>query len=196
MTAAGDGQPHELSLTVHELRVTLLDVSPPVWRLVRVPSALPLSTVHAILQIALGWEDRHLHEWRVGDVTYGLPDEDSWGEELADESAALLADVAPPDSVLHYDYDFGDGWEHLVEVAAVRPYNANVPPVACIAGERACPPEDCGGPRGYERLVDALRDPEDPDHDAVLEEVGDRWDPDEFDVSSVNHRLEQLWRSV
>jgi len=196
VTAAGDGQPHELSLTVHELRVTLLDVSPPVWRLVRVPSALPLSTVHAILQIALGWEDRHLHEWRVGDVTYGLPDEDSWGEELADESAALLADVAPPDSVLHYDYDFGDGWEHLVEVAAVRPYNANVPPVACIAGERACPPEDCGGPRGYERLVDALRDPEDPDHDAVLEEVGDRWDPDEFDVSSVNHRLEQLWRSV
>lgn len=196
MTSVGNGQPERLALTVHELRVTLLDVAPPVWRLVRVPSALPLSTVHTILQIALGWEDRHLHEWRVGDVTYALSDEESWGEEFADESAALLADVAPPDGVLHYDYDFGDGWEHLVEVAAVVPYNASVPPVACLAGERACPPEDCGGPRGYERLVDALRDPDDPDHDAVLAEIGDRWDPDEFDSASVNRRLEELWRSV
>ena len=185
-----------LSLTVHELRVTLLDITPPVWRQIRVPSALPLSTVHAIIQIAFGWEDRHLHEWRVGDVTYGLSDEDSWGEELRDESTALLAEVAPLDSVLRYDYDFGDGWEHLVEVTAVEPYEGRFAPVACLAGARATPPEDSGGPFGYEHLLDALRDPDDAEHDDVVAWLGDHFDPAEFDLASVNHRLEQLWRTL
>ncbi|MHB1931328.1 MAG: plasmid pRiA4b ORF-3 family protein, partial [Acidimicrobiales bacterium] len=124
-----DGTP---ALTVHELRVTLLDVSPPVWRRLRVPSAVTLSALHAILQVALGWEDRHLHEWRVGERTFGLPDEERWGEDLEDESAAVLGDVAPTDTVLHYDYDFGDGWEHLVEVLDVVPYDASQPPVAVL----------------------------------------------------------------
>ncbi len=190
------GDDRTIALTVHELRITLLDVSPPVWRLVRVPSALPLSTVHAIVQVALGWEDRHLHEWRVGDVTYGLSDEENWGEELADESAAILADVAPADSVLRYDYDFGDGWEHVVEVMSVTPYNADVPPVACLAGAMACPPEDCGGPPGYEHLVDALRDPSDAEHEEVVAMLGDSFSPNVFDLTSVNHRLEALWRQI
>jgi hypothetical protein len=191
-------QPDEriLSLTVHELRVTLLDVSPPIWRLIRVPSALPLSTVHAVVQIAFGWEDRHLHEWRAGDVTYGLSDEDSWGEDLADESTAILGKVAPVDSVLRYDYDFSDGWEHVVEVMAVKPYDANVPPVAVLAGARAGPPEDSGGPSGYEHLVDALRDPDDAEHDEMVELFGDAWDPNHFDAEQVNRQLEHLWRSI
>jgi hypothetical protein len=185
-----------LALTVHEMRVTLLDVNPPVWRQIRVPSALPLSTVHAVIQIAFGWEDRHLHEWRVGDITYGLSDEDSWGEDLHDESTALLADVAPVDSLLRYDYDFGDGWEHLVEVTAVLPYSGQVVPVACLGGARACPPEDCGGPFGYEHLLDALRDPDDAEHEDVVEWLGDHFDPAEFDLASTNHRLDQLWRAM
>jgi hypothetical protein len=185
-----------LALTVHEMRVTLLDVSPPVWRQIRVPSALPLSTVHAVIQIAFGWEDRHLHEWRVGDITYGLSDEDSWGEDLRDESTALLADVAPVDSLLRYDYDFGDGWEHLVEVTAVHPYSGQVVPVACLGGARACPPEDCGGPFGYEHLIDALRDVDDAEHEDVVEWLGDHFDPAEFDMASVNNRLDQLWRAM
>jgi hypothetical protein len=185
-----------LALTVHELRITLLDVSPPVWRHIRVPSALPLSTLHAIVQIAVGWEDRHLHEWRVGDVTYGLSDEENWGEDLADESAAILADVAPADAMVHYDYDFGDGWEHLVEVVTIEPYNADVPPLVCLAGARTCPPEDCGGPFGYEHLLDALRDRDDAEHEATVEWVGDSFSPEEFDVTSVNNRLEALWRTI
>jgi hypothetical protein len=185
-----------LSLTVHELQVTLLDVSPPVWRRLRVPSALPLSTVHAVIQLAFGWEDRHLHEWRVGDVTYGLSDEDSWGEELGDESSTILGEVAPADSVLHYDYDLSEGWEHLVEVQSVEPYDADVPPVACLAGAGACPPEDSGGPAGYEHLLDAYRDPDDAEHEIVIEELPEGWNPDEFDLSRANAQLEQLWRTI
>jgi hypothetical protein len=179
---------------VHLLRVTLLDVTPPVWRLVRVPSALTLSGLHAVVQIVMGWEDIHLHEWRAEDRSFGPPDEEDWGEEMEDESTAVLAEVAPADSVLHYDYDFGDGWEHLIEVVAIEPYDATVPPVAVLDGARAAPPEDCGGPRGYEHLVDALADPDDPEHDDVVAAFGDAFDPDEFDRAAINRRLEPLWR--
>lgn len=188
----GDGAVNDL--TVHILRVTLLDVSPPVWRLIRVPSAAPLSVLHGVLQVALGWGGRHLHEWRVGDVSYGPPDEESWGETLADEAAVTLAQVAPADSSFRYDYDLGDGWEHLVEVVSVEGYDGQVRPVEVLDGARAVPPEDCGGPAGYEHLLDALDDPDDPEHDEMVEVFGDALDPERFDRREVNHLLEALWR--
>jgi hypothetical protein len=179
---------------VHILRVTLLDVSPPVWRLLRVPSAITLGGLHSVLQVAMGWEDRHLHEWRVGEEAYGSTEEEDWGEELGDESTVALADVAAPDSVLEYDYDFGDGWEHLVEVVSVDDYDGGVEPVAVLDGARAAPPEDSGGPSGYEHLLDALADTDDDEHDEVVELFGDWFDPEEFDAATVNRRLEPLWR--
>lgn len=184
------------SLTVHELTVTLLDVNPPVWRRLRVPSPLSLAVLHAVLQIAVGWEDRHLHEWRVGDMTYGPADEQSWGELIADESAVTLADVGPPDAAFSYFYDLGDGWEHLVEVESVTPYDASVQPLVLLGGGRACPPEDAGGPEGYEHLIDALTDPDDAEHADVVAWLGDHFDPAELDVAAVNRRLEELWRQV
>ena len=174
--------------------MTLLDVTPPVWRRLRVPSVITLAGLHLVLQVAMGWEGSHLHQWQVGDLTYGPPDEESWGEPLADESAAVLGQVAPLDSALQYDYDLGDGWEHLVEVEAVEPFDGTVVPVACVDGARACPPEDCGGPSGYEHLLDALADPEDLHHDEVVTWVGDRFEPERFERAAVNRRLETLWR--
>ncbi|HET6874698.1 MAG TPA: plasmid pRiA4b ORF-3 family protein [Acidimicrobiales bacterium] len=179
------------TLTVHNLRVTLLDVTPPVWRLVRVPSAVPLSVVHAILQVAMGWEDRHLHEWRVGDDYYGPDPED---DDVEDDSSVTLAEVAPADSVLHYEYDLGDGWEHLVEVLSVDPYDGTVPPVAVLDGARAAPPEDCGGPTGYADLLAALDNPSDLDHADFVAAYGDRLDPEAFDRGLINRRLEAFWR--
>ncbi len=180
--------------TVHDLRVTLLDVSPPVWRRLRVPSTVTLSALHGILQVAFGWQDCHLHEWRAGERTFGPPEEESWGDQLEDESAAVLGEVAGADCVLHYDYDFGDGWEHIVEVLAVAPYDASQPPLAMLDGARAAPPEDSGGPIGYEHLLDVLADEDDPEHDDMLEWVGDAFDPEELDRAGVNRRLESLWR--
>ncbi len=183
-----------LGLSVHELRVTLLDVSPPVWRRLRVPSAITLSALHRVLQVALGWQDAHLHEWRIGERTFGLSDEPSWGEELEDESSAILGDLAPPDSVVHYDYDFGDGWEHLVEVVAVKAFDPGEPPIAVLDGARAAPPEDCGGPSGYEHLLDALADEDDPEHEELIASFGDSFDPGHFDLQAVNRHLEGMWR--
>ncbi len=191
--AAGPG-PDGAALTVHILRVTLLDVTPPVWRLLRVPSAVSLSVLHGIIQVAMGWENRHLHEWRVGEAVYSGGDEEDWGEGTGDDSTVVLAEIAPPDAALHYDYDLGDGWEHLVEVMAVEPYDATVPPLAVLDGSRAAPPEDCGGPTGYEHLLDALADPDDPEHEETVELFGDGLDPEHFDRGRANRLLEGFWR--
>ncbi len=180
--------------STHRLRVTLLDVTPPVWRELRVPSVIPLSVLHHVLQAAFAWQDAHLHEWGIGDVTYGPSDEPSWGEELADESETTLAAVAPLDSSFMYRYDFGDGWEHLVEVLEIEAYDGTVEPVFCLDGARAAPPDDSGGPWGYEHLLDALADPDDPEHEEITEWVGQDFDPDQFDRAEINRVLETLWR--
>jgi Plasmid pRiA4b ORF-3-like protein len=183
------------SLTVHLLKVTLLDVHPPIWRLLRVPSAITLSALHAIVQVAMGWEDRHLHEWRVGETVFASDDADDWGEEEAqDETSAVLADLAEEDSMLRYDYDLGDGWEHLIEVVAVQPYDGTVLPVAVLEGARSAPPEDCGGPSGYEHLLDALADPDDAEHEELSAWAGEWFDPEHFDMVRVNRQLEGFWR--
>lgn len=182
-------------LTVHELRITLLDVSPKVWRQFRVPSPVDLGTLHRVVQIIMGWQDRHLHQWIVAERTFGSPEEENWGDELEDESAHLLADLAPADSSLRYDYDLSDGWEHLIEVLAIETYRGQEAPLVCLSGERACPPEDSGGPAGYEHLLDAWADPDDQEHDEVRAWLGDAFDPDEFDVQAVNAQLEPMWRT-
>jgi hypothetical protein len=174
-----------VSLTVHNLRVTLLDVQPPVWRLMRVPSAVPLSALHSIVQVAMGWQDYHLHEWQVGDDYY---DDESGEDEV------ILGEVAPADSSFRYTYDLGDGWEHLVEVVSIDPYDGSVPPVAVLDGARAVPPEDSGGPHGYEGLLAALANPDDLDHEDAVAVYGDSLDPESFDRDQINRRLESFWR--
>jgi hypothetical protein len=182
-------------LSVHRLRVTLLDVEPPVWRELRVPSAVPLSTLHAVVQIAFGWQDIHLHEWRVGGRTFVPSGEERWGEEdLGDESTTLLGELAPVETVLRYDYDFSDGWELVVEVLAVEPYDPRRVPLAVLDGARLAPPEDCGGPVGYEHLLDAYDDDADPEHDEVVAWLGVGFDPEHLDLDALNGRLASLWR--
>ena len=155
------------------------------WRLVRIPSAVPLSALHSIVQVAMGWQDYHLHEWQIGDDYY---DDESGEDEV------ILADVAPADSSFRYTYDLGDGWEHLVEVVSVDPYDGTVPPVAVLDGARAAPPEDSGGPPGYEALLAALANPEDLDHEDAVAAFGDFLDPEAFDRAEINRRLEPFWR--
>lgn len=189
MVAAGPGP------KTHQLRVSLLDVSPPVWRRLRVPSELPLSVLHAILQAAFDWSGSHLWEWRIGERVYVPSDEPSWGEELADESLAVLGEVAPAGSAFVYAYDFADGWEHLVEVEHVADFDGRLPPVAVLDGSGATPPEGCGGPAGYEHLLDALADPADTEHAGALELLGEGYDSRAVDLAQLNRRLEMFWRT-
>ncbi len=179
--------------TVHQLKITLKYVRPPIWRRVLVPSEMRLSDSHDVIQIAMGWEDSHLHQFEVGETYYALPDpeeDDFWGSRSEDEAKVKLRDVAPREKdKLRYDYDFGDGWEHSIVVEKVLPREKGRRYPVCLAGRRACPPEDCGGPHGYGNLLEALQDPKHPDHEDLTEWIGGEFDSEAFDLEAVNKLL-------
>jgi hypothetical protein len=102
---------------------------------------------------------------------------------------AKLSRVAPAGSRFRYEYDFGDSWEHEVAVEKVLSAGAGQTSPICLAGRRACPPEDCGGPWGYEEMIAALADPDHEDHDSYLEWIGGVFDPEAFDRDEVNNGL-------
>ena len=133
-----------------------------------VNSDIPLSELAHLLEAAMGWFGSHLHSFDVGDVTYELPNpygDDDWGRPAVDERSVTLGEVADvPNAKLRWDYDFGDGWSHDVVVESIGPAESGVDPPVCVAGKRACPPEDCGGIWGYENLLAVLADPQHEDH--------------------------------
>jgi len=167
--------------TVHQLKITLRNVKPPVWRRIVVRSDTTLAELAAVLEAAMGWLGSHLHVFEVGRTRYGMLDPD-WDTDDLDESkfrlGGVLSDVG---SKMRWDYDFGDGWEHEVLVEAIDPPEPEVDYPICVTGRRACPPEDCGGPWGYEELVNVLADPNQPDPNEIREWISE-FDPTEFDV--------------
>lgn len=175
---------------VFQLRISLVDITPPIWRRLLVPQDILLPRLHRFLQVAMGWEDRHLHQFRLGEVRFGEPD-DEFPPGPIDYRDITLNQIAPRrGATCVYEYDFGDSWEHLIEVELeVAAASVTLPLPHCLAGERACPPEDVGGTHGYERLLAALRDPDDEEHDEFRRWVGRRFDPDAFDLGAVNRRL-------
>lgn len=159
------------------------------------PGHATLGQLHDILQASMGWGNGHLHQFTVGDVVYSAPrfELDALGDEVEDERTVTVAEVLSRkgDWVL-YEYDFGDGWEHLLQVEKVGLAEAGGETPLCIAGARACPPEDCGGPWGYGELLEILRDSLHAEHAEMLEWVGGRFDPEAFDLEAVNRRLRAL----
>jgi hypothetical protein len=91
-----------------------------------------------------------------------------------------------------YEYDFGDGWEHRILVEKILPLEPGRAYPVCIKGRRACPPEDVGGTWGYAAFLDAIGDPEHPEHDSYLEWIGGEFDPEAFDLDEVNDALSEL----
>jgi len=185
--------------TVHTLKVTLRHVKPPVWRRILVRSETRLSAVANLTILAMGWDGYHLHSFETPDRTrYGIPDRDDlpmfgFGRPTLDESKHKLGDVLPAvGSKLRFDYDFGDGWEHDLVVEAIgRPESASTYPL-CVAGKRACPPEDCGGPWGYQEMLEALADTKHERHAELVEWIGDEFDPAEFDADEVTELMQSV----
>ena len=171
---------------VLQVRITLADVDdPPVWRRVLVPAAYSLDRVHAVIQAAMGWQDYHLHAFRLGGVSYAPPDP---GDELGyrDETKYRLADLAAAADQIEYEYDFGDSWEHelIIEARAVA-LDGTVYP-ACIAGEGACPPEDCGGSYGFAEFKELLAGPPSAEREEMLQWAGGDYDPARFDLMAAS----------
>jgi hypothetical protein len=174
---------------VYQLKVTLLDTKPPIWRRVVVDGSITLDQLHEVIQAAFGWWNYHLHEFEVGRRRYGIPyPDDDWGEPRQDERRTRLEAIAGERSTFRYTYDFGDGWDHRVVVEKVLPRSDTAVP-ACIDGRRACPPEDCGGPWRYAELLDILADPMHPEHDQRREWLGGPFDTEAFDPSEFEDNL-------
>lgn len=161
------------------LRVTMLDVAPRVERVIDVPSAIALDELHEVLQVAIGWTDSHLHQFRTEDAVYTVPVEE-WAEDREVDERGVRLSTLPTRFV--YAYDLGDGWLHDVEVLG----RGDDQP-GCVDGQGACPPEDCGGVGGYADLLKALADPTDPEHESMRTWVGDRLRP--FDQHATAQRV-------
>jgi Plasmid pRiA4b ORF-3-like protein len=174
-----------------ELKVTLRHIEPVIWRELRVPARLSLAQLHDVLQVALGWTNSHLHDFTAGDIRFGMDDTDA-EIFLVDERAAPLGAIAEVGSTFLYRYDFGDDWEH--DVIVERAVRDSETEIVCITGARACPPEDSGGPPGYEQLLATLSDPEHDEHQDVKRWVGRRFNPERFDLLAVNEKLATLAR--
>ena len=186
--------------SIYRLRVELEEIEPVIYRVLLVPGTVGLDLLHAILQVAIGWTNSHLHKFNIGDSEYSDPEfnlnEDAFeGQKLVEDEAIVnLYEVAPHKGFqFGYEYDFGDSWEHRIIVEDILPDDGTFAGFAeCIDGKRACPPEDCGGVPGYENFLEAIHDPEHEEHESMNEWIGGYFNPVEFDRAKVNRCLKKI----
>jgi hypothetical protein len=188
----------EKSQQIYQIKITLLGTDPPIWRRLRVPANLTLETLHDVLQLAMGWEDCHMHDFRIGQQRFGTPDpmeREFGGPRTASERTARLFQVLGRAGIKAvYTYDFGDSWEHKIVVEKrLAPEPGRAYP-ACVAGERHGPPEDCGGIPGFYNLLEAISDSGHEQHEELLDWLGGGFDPEAFSVDEVNRRLAPIQR--
>jgi hypothetical protein len=176
---------------IYQLRIALDGVDPPVWRRVLVPGGFTLDRLHRVIQLAMGWGDRHLHVFDIDGMQYAVPDPDGL-LEVRDELEHRLDAVAAKGARLRYTYDFGDWWEHEIVVEDVVPADPGIRYPMCTGGERACPPDDVGGPSGYREFLTAYADPYHPEHEAMRAWLGHAFDPAAFDPARATTLLRRM----
>lgn len=143
----------QATVRVYQLKVSLRHITPMVWRRLLVISDTTIAQLHAIVQVAMGWEDLHLHQFRIHGKTYGIYR--TGGISFADDPhQVILADFKlRTGERFVYEYDMGDCWQHDIRLEAVLPHEPRKRYPVCTAGDGDCPPEDCGGPWGYRELM-------------------------------------------
>src|SRR5262249_30837213 len=190
-TRATKGKPAD---TVYQFKITLLESHPPIWRRIQVQDCT-LDKLHEHIQTAMGWTNSHLHHFKVKDQLYGDPmllQENFEDMEYEDSTTARISDILPKTGKrfrFEYEYDFGDSWDHEVLFEGVVRADPKAKYPLCLEGERACPPEDCGGIWGYPDFVEAIQNPDHERHEELLEWVGGRFDPEEFDPAKATKAM-------
>ena len=174
-----------------ELRVSIERIEPQIWRRLIVPSNFNLRDLHLVLQAAFGWTNAHLHEFEIGGLRFGDADianaENGPDDARAfDEMDVRLRDFTrEPGTIFRYVYDMGDNWEHTVFLekhVAIEPVPKNA---RCLEGARARPPEDVGGPSGYQEFLEAVLDRSHEEHRAMKRWAGGHFDPEWFDLELI-----------
>lgn len=183
---------------VYQFKISLKDIKPPIWRKIQVPESYTFWDLHVAIQDAMGWYDYHLHAFNIVNPQTGIKEQigipyeeilayEEFGEViLPGWKTPLSSYFSLQNKRASYDYDFGDGWEHRILLEKILPYNADQKYPLCIAGERACPPEDCGGIWGYENLLEIIKDPNHEEHTRMMEWLGGSFNPEEFRSANVH----------
>ncbi|HEX9756959.1 MAG TPA: plasmid pRiA4b ORF-3 family protein [Nitrospiria bacterium] len=182
---------------IYRFKVSLLGIEPEIWRLIEVSETYTFWDLHVAIQDAMGWLDYHLHEFvpeslRASNTgRIGIPESSMDDEYIAGWTVPITEYFASAGDLARYDYDFGDGWSHEVRLMAIEPKERGTKYPRCIDGKRACPPEDCGGISGYYQLLEILADPQDDEHDEMVEWLRGHaknyfpYHPDMFEASAV-----------
>lgn len=177
---------------IYQLEIWLNEIEPRIWRKFEVPANIKLDKLHEVIQEVMGWMNSHLHSFNVDGYEYSTPypGDEAYSEGVLDERKAKLTDlVGRVKDRFVYVYDYGDNWEHTVELVEIKEPQKGVKYPVCLDGQRACPPEDCGGPWSYPELLETLNDPDHEEYEEMLEWVGDEFDPEAFDGKEVNDLL-------
>src|SRR3990172_7013373 len=179
------------SKDAYQLKISLDHVKPAIWRRFIVESDIKLPVLHKVIQIVMGWYNSHLHQFRINDQFYSSPDEEALSEYVDYRKTRLNALITNEKQKFHYDYDFGDGGEHTIVLEKIIPREKSTKYPICIDGKRNSPPEDCGGAGGYEDLLETISDPANDEYEDMLGWLGGDYDPEEFDIDSINKSLRE-----
>ena len=183
----------DITQDIYQLKVTLLGTNPPIWRRILVPAGLTLAKLHNVLQITMGWDDEHMHEFRAGQRRFGRPEPADpfmrMSRVESERTVSLSAVLQKAGAKMIYTYDLGDSWEHSVLLEKRQEAEPHTIYPICIDGQLTCPPEDCGGIPGYYDLLDAVADPGHPRHEELCHWIGGKFNPDEFSSDKVNRLL-------
>jgi len=180
---------------LYQIKVVLLETDPPIWRRFVVPSSVTLHRLHLVLQDVMGWTNSHLYRFQIRTKEYAEPNPDNEFCELDFKNSRrtkLGQLVTKNGDVFRYEYDFGDGWDHMLLVEGILEYDHSARYPLCLTGERACPPEDCGGTHGYAELLEIIRDPDHEEYLDMMTWLGGHFDPDSFDVTIVSQKLRSM----
>jgi len=176
---------------VYQFKITLDGIKPSIWRRIQVPETYSFWDLHVAIQDAMGWTDSHLHQFELTNpktgeaVEIGIPDEEWDAEALAGWDVKIADYFSTKNPTARYVYDFGDNWEHTLNLEKILPRDEKVEYPICLDGKRACPPEDCGGLPGYEALLINLSDPDSEEYEETIEWLGGDFDPEYFDPLDV-----------
>jgi len=182
--------------TLYQFKITLLGAKPPIWRRIQVKDCT-LDKLHEHIQTAMGWTNSHLHQFDIKEEQYGDPEllDDGFEDfECVDSTKTNLSQILPKTGkrfAFKYVYDFGDGWEHEVLFEGTPAVDPKAKYPICLEGERACPPDDCGGVWGYGDFLEAIANPRHEEHESMLEWIGGRFDPEEFDAKQATKEMKK-----
>jgi hypothetical protein len=176
------------SAEVFQLKITLLETEPKIWRRVLVKANTSLADLHRVIQIAMGWDACHMHQYKIGGEYYGVPHKD-FDYEVKNERKFTLADLYELQRrKFVYEYDFGDSWYHEIKIEKSIPHEKGIRYPTCVEGEKSAPPEDCGGIPVFYGLLHTLKNPKHPEYQHLKEWAGD-YNPDHFDIAAANKSL-------